>query len=234
MTITEQAQPLTQPLVADVYRDIHKGLRSILFSTVSDAGRLDPSDRAARVDMAQRVSSLATLLESHAAHEDGFMQPVIETHQPRLAEIVAADHERFEVRFQDITEMALTLGDGPATDARFVTQQLYLELASFTGAYLQHQDLEERVVNPALEAAIGPEALLEIDAALVANIPPQEMAEALALMIPAMNVDDRTELLGGMKAGAPAEVFAGVWGLVGSVLTPAEVAQVAARIGIPS
>ena len=113
-----------------------------------------------------------------------------------------------------------------------MTQQLYLELASFTGAYLQHQDLEERVVNPALEAAIGAEALLAIDAALVASIPPQEMADTLAVMLPAMNVEDRVELLAGIRADAPAEVFAGVWGLAGSVLTPADVAAVAARLGI--
>ena len=39
-----------------------------------------------------------------------------------------------------------------------------------------------------------------------------------------MNIDDRTDMLGGMKAGAPPEVFAGLWGLVGSVLTPADYA----------
>ena len=36
--------------------------------------------------------------------------------------------------------------------------RLYLELASFTSAYLEHQDVEERVVMPALEAAIGVES----------------------------------------------------------------------------
>lgn len=233
MTITDQTQPLTSPLVADVYRDIHKGIRSYLFSVVSEAGSIDPSDRTSRSALAQRVSSLASLLESHAEHEDGFFQPVIEVHQPRLAEIVATDHARFEVRFRDITEMALLLGDGPR-DARFVTQQLYLELASFTGAYLQHQDLEERVVNPTIEAAIGADTLREIDASLVASIPPHEMADALAVMLPAMNVDDRSELLGGIQAGAPAEVFAGIWGLAGSVLTPADLTAVATRLGIPA
>ncbi len=43
-----------------------------------------------------------------------------------------AAYDAPELRFRDITEMALMLGDGPR-DARFVTQQLYLELASFTG-----------------------------------------------------------------------------------------------------
>ncbi len=42
----ERAEEADVSGIADVYRDIHKGLRSILFSTVSDAGRLDPSDRA--------------------------------------------------------------------------------------------------------------------------------------------------------------------------------------------
>ena len=58
------------------------------------------------------------------------------------------------------------------------------------------------------------------------------MAKSLALMLPAMNVDGRSELLGGMQAGAPAEVFAGVWSLAGSVLEPTDLAAVARRIGI--
>ena len=58
------------------------------------------------------------------------------------------------------------------------------------------------------------------------------MAQSLAFMLPAMNVDDRTELLGGMQAGAPPEVFAGVWSLVGSVLDPADTKALAARLGV--
>jgi hypothetical protein len=58
------------------------------------------------------------------------------------------------------------------------------------------------------------------------------MASSLAIMLPAMNVDDRAELLGGVRAGAPAEVFAGIWGLTGSVLTPADYEQLAVRLGM--
>ncbi len=47
------------------------------------------------------------------------------------------------------------------------------------------------------------------------------MAASLAIMLPAMNNDDRTELLGGMQAGAPPEVFAGVWSLAGPSSRPA-------------
>ena len=47
-----------------------------------------------------------------------------------------------------------------------------------------------------------------------------------------MNIDDRADLLGGMKAGAPPEVFAGVWGLVGSILDGRDYAELGARLGL--
>ena len=58
------------------------------------------------------------------------------------------------------------------------------------------------------------------------------MAKSLALMLPAMNIDDRAELLGGMQQGAPAEVFAGVWGLAKSVLDPADALALGRRLGV--
>jgi hypothetical protein len=85
---------------------------------------------------------------------------------------------------------------------------------------------------PALERAVGTEAVIAMNEAIVSGIPPDEMARSLAFMLPAMNVDDRAELLGGMQAGAPPEVFAGVWSLTGSVLAPADRAAVATRLGL--
>ena len=107
-----------------------------------------------------------------------------------------------------------------------------IELASFTSAYLAHQDLEERVVMPALFEAIGFDGALAINQAIVSNIPPDQMAATLSIMLPAMNIDDRTELLGGMKMGAPAEVFQGVWALAGTVLTPPDYAALGTRLAI--
>jgi hypothetical protein len=99
---------------------------------------------------------------------------------------------------------------------RAATHELYLELAEFTGSYLIHQDVEERTVTPALCRVVGPDAMMAIHAAIIARIPRDEMARGLAFMLPAMNLDDRSELLGDMRAAAPAPVFEGVWGLAAS------------------
>lgn len=233
MTVTQPttAADLTAVTV-DLYRDIHKGIRTELFAVTEQAGRLDPAEPAGRADLAARVRSLVEQLQSHAEHEDTHVQPAIEAHLPEQAERIASDHERIEARMVDLEALADATVDETRAAQRLAVHRLYLELGSFTGAYLEHQDVEERTVMPALEAAIGPEAALAIHQAIIAGIPPDEMARSLAIMLPAMNLEDRVELLGGMRAGAPAEVFEGVWGLAGSVLTASDHGALAARLGI--
>jgi hypothetical protein len=237
MTITEHdtLPPITAttaPITLDLYKDIHKGIRAELFSVTSEAGRLDPSEVVARAALATHVSDVVELLTGHAHHEDAAIQPVLETRLPDLAERIEVDHLTIESHMDDLVAMAVEAASTAVTDPGAKVHRLYLALASFTSDYLRHQDVEERVVMPALEAAVGPEEVGTIHRAILADIPPQEMAKGLAVMIPAMNIDDRSLLLGGMRAGAPAEVFDGVWSLAGSVLDIADHRALARRLGI--
>jgi hypothetical protein len=217
----------------DLYKNIHKAIRAELFGTTVQAGQIDPADGAARVELAQRVNGVVDLLASHAEHEDEFAQPHIERHVPRLAHQIESDHAAIDARFPQLASLADAAATARAGEAaRQRLHDLYLELASFTSTYLAHQDLEERLVMPALAQAMTFDELLAVDQAIVASIPPDQLARGLGLMLPAMNIDDRAELLGGMQQGAPAEVFAGVMGLAQTVLTPADLAAVNARLGL--
>lgn len=84
---------------------------------------------------------------------------------------------------------------------------------------------------PALDRAIGSEAVLAMHGAIVGSIPPAELVQTLALMLPAMNIDDRVELLAGIRAGAPADVFDGLLGFAQSVLAPAQFQSLSVRLG---
>jgi hypothetical protein len=216
----------------DLYRDVHKGIRGELFAVTGTAGNLSPTDAADRFALAEHVRSVAAVLASHAEHEDSVIEPVLRDHLPELAERIAADHDRIEERIDTIVALAAASAIAPPADQRRLTHLVYLELAEFTGAYLAHQDLEERVVMPALEDVIGPEGTLDLHVAIVSNIPPDEMARFLAFMLPAMNVEDRTELLGGIRASAPPEAFEGILGLARSVLSPIEFVMVENRLGV--
>jgi len=235
MTITTQSitpSASFDAVVVDLYRDIHKAIRGELFAVTTSAGRTDPTDRAAKVDLARHVAEIVELLELHAEHEDVAVQPLIEAHLPSLGEQIALDHLAFESRTATLAEQAAALVDVDGDTARRQGQRLYLDLASFTGVYLAHQDIEEREVMPALHELLGADAMLGVHQQIIGSIPPAEMARSLALMLPAMNVDDRTELLGGMRAGAPAEVFDDVWALACGVLHPQDTDAVARRLGL--
>jgi hypothetical protein len=85
---------------------------------------------------------------------------------------------------------------------------------------------------PALERAIGVEGTIDLHRQIVASIPPEEMAQTLPLMLPAMNIDDRTDVLGGMQQAVPPEVFAGVWTLAKSALDTADSRALGRRLGV--
>ena len=223
---------VTAPITLDLYKDIHKGIRAELFAVTSEAGSLDPSQGMARAALAAHVGDVVHLLVGHAEHEDAAIQPVLETAHPDLAERVEVDHLTLEARMDDLVEMSTEAAALTVPDAGSKVHRLYLALAAFTSDYLRHQDVEERVIMPALEAAVGLPKVVEIHGAILGAIPPEEMAQGLAAMIPAMNIDDRAALLGGMRAGAPAEVFAGVWSLVGSVLDADDHRALARRLDI--
>ncbi len=239
MAVTDQPTPTTTTSIDrfalarfDLYRDIHKGIRAELFAVTSEAGSVDPADAVGRAALADHVAFVADVLVSHAHHEDEVIQPALEVHLSDLAEVIEAEHEALDAMVASLRAQSADLVDVRPGAGREDAQRLHLELAKFTGRYLTHQDVEERTVMPALEQAVGLDAVMGMHQAIVSSIPPDEMAQSLAFMLPAMNVADRAELLGGMQAGAPPEVFAGVWSLVGSVLVPADRDQLAVRLGL--
>ena len=216
----------------DLYRDIHKAIRVALFDVVTDAGNLDPSDCPARIAHATRVHDLVQFLAFHAEHEDRHVDPFIQQVLPDQAAAIAAEHVALEERMADLIELADLAFVADRDDARAAVHDLYLDLASFTSAYLAHQEVEERVVMPALWNAFGIETLLGIHGAIIASISPDDMGTSLAKMLPAMNVDDRTEMLGGMRAGAPPEVFAGICALAREVLKESQFAALSQRLDL--
>ncbi len=216
----------------DAYRDVHKGVRAELFAVTVSAGNTDPGDRQGRAALSAHILDLVELLVDHAGHEDTHILPVLKEHTPTLFDRNATEHAALDAGVARIVERASAMTDALSGGQRARIHNLYLDLASFTGAYLAHQEFEERIVMPALLDAIGVEGSVGIHNAIVSSIPPPVMAKTLALMIPAMNVDDRAEMLGGIQASAPPQIFEGIWGLANSVLNPADATAVARRIGL--
>jgi Hemerythrin HHE cation binding domain len=229
--MSEARTPITT-VPFDLYRDIHKAIRIALFDAVAEAGSVDPHDCAARMAHATRVHDLVKFLVFHAEHEDQHMDAAIRQVLPDEAAAIQAEHVALEERMAGLIGLADLAFDADRDDARAAVHTLYLELAAFTSAYLAHQDVEERVVMPALWNALGIEPLLAIHGAILSSITPDDMGRCLSMMLPAMNIDDRTEMLGGMRATAPAPAFAGVCALAQQVLKDSDFAALSDRLDL--
>jgi hypothetical protein len=220
------------PLLFNSYRDIHKGIRSQLFDVTATAGRLDPTDSVSWMALVDHLTDVQNTLTTHAHHEDTFVDPMVVQFDAELSASIEADHVHLDGRFAAIRELASAATSYPASDQRPVADLVYLELSGFTSEYLHHQLVEERVIMPALLSEFGIEEVVKMHVAIVSSIPPEDMAKELAFMLPAMNVDDRTELLGNVRETAPAPAFEGVVGLARSVLEPADFTALASRLGV--
>ena len=103
--------------------------------------------------------------------------------------------------------MAGRLQAAPAITRAGLLQRFHLELAEFTATYIGHLRFEEDRVMPTLNAALGNDELAELTRLIRTSVPPPEMCVFIRYMLPAMNFAERLDMLGGMHAGAPAEIF---------------------------
>lgn len=237
MTIDTTTAPVPQelldsPIPFDLYREVHKGLRLALFDLTVAVGATDCATLDGRGDVVARTERVVALLHTHHGHEDAFIQELIQEHAPLLAEIVESGHEETEHDLVELDDRLARLAAATGGEAVAAGLDLYRFLALFTARYLAHMALEEGAVMQVLRDSMTVGQLFEVEMRLRGSVAPPLMVEFMAVMLPAMNPAERTAMLGGMHAGAPAEVFGLFRAAAEAALSPDDFAVVAARIGL--
>jgi hypothetical protein len=231
-----EGQPRTEEKTmterVSLYNEIHKGLRSQLLTLLIDCGRTDPNESSAVAAIAARLRSLCEMLEEHAGHEDRWVEPLLAELRPDIAEELSADHARIDASMGDL-HGAFTRWEEAAPEQRAGCGRLaHGALAAFVGSYLSHMSREEDEAMPVLQASMTDEQLLGVSAQLRGSIPPERLAEYIAMMLPAMNVDERSQMFMGLKANAPEQVLDGMCALAADVLAPSDWSAVQTRVGL--
>jgi len=213
----------------DFYATIHKAIRRELCLAVIDAGTaVSPTDWRA---LAAKLRALGIVLEAHAGHEARFLHP-------RLAEIDGALARRLDDAHAALdASFGTALGavdDAAARGERACRGAAYGATVGFAPAYPAHMLVEGREAMPAFWSQATDDELRSIHGRLIGSIPPDLMGSFLALMLPAVDHDERVELLGGVRASAPQPVFARVLALAEQLLPPPSFAAVRTALGAAS
>lgn len=216
----------------DLYAPIHKALRAWMFDTLVCLGRVDGRDPAALSAALRQVEALMAVCEGHILHEETFLHPVLEACRrdaAREADQAHNGHQRQVERMKAAIAGLRSTHGGPLLSG---LTALYRELALFVAENLEHMHWEETVHNEVLWARHSDAELERVHDALVQSIPPQEMAEILRHMLPALSPIERIGMLADMRSKMPPGAFDGVLALAQSVLPAHDLAVLLHELGI--
>ena len=192
----------------DLYVGIHKALRALMADILVAVGRMDPDDASEFEWVSSRVLQLADVCTSHLTHENEFIHVAMEACQPGSSARVAQEHVEHGDAIARLKEAVLQMHACQGEPRARAALALYQQLALFIAHNFEHMHVEETTHNQTLWAHYSDEELLALHGRLLASIPPQENLFVMRWMIPAMTPAERLEVLGGMKAHAPAPAFA--------------------------
>jgi hypothetical protein len=201
----------------DLYTTVHKGLRARLFDTAVELARCDFAARADADIAFDAYRRTAGFLREHHEHEDAHVESLL---PEDVRSAVAKQHAAAESALAELDALA-TAADGPGLLARYTR---------FLVEYLDHMQVEETVVMPALWARYTDAELGAVRGRIQGAIPPARFTEWMELMLPAMNLDERAGMLGGMRANAPPPVFEAASAVAARVLGTARWNALRARL----
>ena len=193
----------------DIYVNVHKGIRNLITRFLFQTGSTDWTDASAVARLQPEWEQVTKIIRSHHAHEDQFIHPLLSRITPGGHRSYEAEHHAQLDVLTDLEAHFTRLADDDVPQAKRAQTGLefYRGLNLFYGDFLLHLHREEVEAERALHSLCIPEELMTTMGALLGSIPPEEMMAYLDFMVPAMNLPECAELLGGMKAGSPPEVF---------------------------
>lgn len=192
----------------NMFNQIHKGLRALLYDTAAMLARTDFEDADQYEAVADRVKRVMDVFDNHAHHEDNFVIPLVEEYEPAVADAFEQEHVADHALGQKLRGaiMALDL----AIDAS-AKKQLGLSLMhsfiQFMIFNLQHMYKEETVLNNILFKYYTDEELIDTNRKIVSSIPPQESTFASHWMMRGLSDKEIDIWLRAVQHSAPAPVF---------------------------
>jgi len=191
----------------DLYTSIHKGIRRILFETARTVAATDFEEAGESAVACEGVRRMLGFLDEHAAHEDEVILPVIAELAPVLFVDLRAEHARLDGLQRELEGLVVRLERAGASERVSLGRRLEDRIGKLVAGHLAHLAQEETHANRILWAHRDDGQLLELQVRIVARIEPARLAEWYALALPAMNARERRTILGGLRAGMPAELF---------------------------
>jgi hypothetical protein len=210
----------------------HKGLRNALSQLSLLAGKTDYNSGQEVGTLYELGRAVFQILTIHAEDENAVTLAELEMRCPGCSQHDMDDHERIHVlqyRLEALLETISRQGLS-GTDATENGAEFYLALSEFQGMYLEHTAEEERVTQLLLWQHFTDVELADHRARIMGNNPPETLLTWFRFVVPALQYNERIDLLGGFKQRAPGAFFLQGMEVIRKVLTPDEFTALASAL----
>lgn len=191
----------------NVFNQIHKGLRALLYDTALCIQQTDFSKDDAS-ETINKISLVVDLFDEHAHHEDTYILPLVAAHDTAMVDDFEKDHE-IDHKLSDALREQVNEWTKAATMSERIAigQSLFFSFNEFVAFNLYHMNKEENQLLYSLWKHNSDETLLQAQQAIIASINPEILMIESRWMMRSLNNDEIIKWLTGIKIGAPEEVY---------------------------
>lgn len=225
----------------NLFRPIHKGIRSMVYELGLRLGATDFTDAAQsnqlvaelQQNLVRSVSNcILCLLQAHSRHEEKDFFTPVRKFDPDVVELMMAEHRDITRKVFDLARTCAEL-QSLSDPARRIEagDRLTLEVNDLFAVYLAHLNNEEATLVPVMWERFTDPELRALRAQFYNRISLDRFEVWMRWTIPALNPNELEVLLKGMKTDPPPNRFADAIRLAHETLSPERCALVEARIG---
>lgn len=198
----------------NIFNQIHKGLRAMLYDTSLTLQQTSFLDADEAETAMEKVRQVVDIFDEHAAHEDHFVLPAIRQYEPSLVDAFELEH----IKDHDLTEklrgLLTVYNHAVKPEVKIETGQAIVRaFIDFMIFNLEHMTREETILNKILWRYYSDEELKAINQRIVAVIPATELEVTSAWMMRGLSNNEISGWLKTVEKNAPEPVFTQLFSL---------------------
>jgi hypothetical protein len=196
----------------NIFNQIHKALRALLYDTALYIQQTDFTDAAEREKVLEKIQVIVEMFDKHAHYEDNYILPANEKFD---ANVIVSFEQGTPGRYgAGATVKGVSENINQAVGAEDRMQAglaLHNAFIAFMVFNLNHMAKEERILNAALWKHFDDMQIIALNKTIVANISQKELEFGNLWMFKSLNNQEIINWLKQVRAHAPEPAFRGLY-----------------------
>ncbi len=198
----------------NIFNQVHKALKAMLYESSLILQQTNFADTEEAETALEKVKQVVDMFDSHAAHEDEFILPVIGKYEPSVVDAFDQEHEKDHALTEKLRGLLVAYRHALKTEVKTETGQAILNaFIEFMIFNLEHMAKEETVLNKILWRYYTDAEIQVLSQKIVSSISPCEQEMTSAWMMRGLSIKEISSWLKAVEKNAPAPVFSKLFSL---------------------